>query len=68
MMLGVAPHAGRGLKQGITMNKRYALKSNSNKQKLNYLKKLGSDLLALNIEQVSNSLKKQILFDLEAKL
>ncbi len=43
-------------------------KSNIDKQELSYFKKLGSDLLALNEEQINNSIKKQILFDLEAGL
>lgn len=40
-------------------------KSNINKTELKYFKKLGNDLLALNTEQIADSLKKQILFDLE---
>ena len=43
-------------------------KSNIDKQELHYFKKLGRDLLALNSEQVSNSIEKQILFNLEAEL
>jgi hypothetical protein len=43
-------------------------KSNIDKQELSYFKKLGNDLLALNEEQINNSIKKQILFDLEAGL
>ena len=43
-------------------------KANIDKQELNYFKKLGSDLLALNVEQISNFIEKQILFDLEAEL
>jgi len=40
-------------------------KSNISKKELTYFKVLGSDLLALDAEQISNSLEKQILFDLE---
>ena len=40
-------------------------KSNIDKAELQYFKKLGSDLLALNDKQITDSTKKQILFDLE---
>ena len=40
-------------------------KSNIDKAELRYFKKLGSDLLAIDARQVTNSIKKQILFDLE---
>ncbi|XCN73020.1 MAG: type II toxin-antitoxin system RelE/ParE family toxin [Candidatus Electrothrix aestuarii] len=40
-------------------------KSNIDKTELKYFKKLGNDLLALDAEQIADSLKKQILFDLE---
>lgn len=40
-------------------------KSNIDKIELKYFKKLGCDLLALDTEQITDSLKKQILFDLE---
>ncbi|MCP3929341.1 MAG: type II toxin-antitoxin system RelE/ParE family toxin [Bacteroidetes bacterium] len=40
-------------------------KSNIDKAELQYFKKLGSDLLALDAKQITNSTKKQILFDLE---
>ena len=42
-------------------------KSNIDKAELQYFKKLGSDLLALNAKQITESTEKQILFDLEAK-
>ncbi|MCI5125377.1 MAG: hypothetical protein D3925_13110, partial [Candidatus Electrothrix sp. AR5] len=38
-------------------------KSNIDKTELKYFKKLGNDLLTLDAEQITNSLKKQILFD-----
>ena len=40
-------------------------KSNIDKVELQYFKKLGSDLLALKSRQVTDSIEKQILFDLE---
>ncbi len=40
-------------------------KSNIDKAELQYFKKLGSDLLALDAKQIASSTKKQILFDLE---
>ena len=40
-------------------------KSNIDKTELKYFKKLGNDLLALNTEQIADSLKKQTLFDIE---
>ena len=40
-------------------------KSNIDKAELQYFKKLGSDLLALNAKQITDSIKKRILFDLE---
>ncbi|HJH28234.1 MAG TPA: hypothetical protein C5S51_00835 [Methanosarcinaceae archaeon] len=40
-------------------------KSNIDKAELQYIKKLGNDLLALNAEQITDSTQKQILFDLE---
>ena len=40
-------------------------KSNIDKTELQYFKKLGSDLLALNAKQIASATKKQILFDLE---
>ncbi|MCI5151034.1 MAG: hypothetical protein D3916_16905 [Candidatus Electrothrix sp. MAN1_4] len=40
-------------------------KSNIDKTELKYFKKLGNDLIALDTEQITDSLKKQILFDLE---
>lgn len=40
-------------------------KSNIDKAELQYFKKLGSDLLALDANQITDSTKKQILFDLE---
>lgn len=40
-------------------------KSNIDKAELQYFKKLGSDLLALDAKQITYSTKKQILFDLE---
>ena len=42
-------------------------KSNIDRQELSYFKKLGNDLLALDDEQINNSIKQQILFDLEAE-
>ena len=40
-------------------------KSNIDKTELQYFKKLGKDLLALDVKQITYSTKKQILFDLE---
>lgn len=40
-------------------------KSNIDKAELQYFKKLGSDLLALDAKQITDSAEKQILFDLE---
>ena len=40
-------------------------KSNISNTELRYFKKLGNDLLALNPKEISSSLEKQILFDLE---
>lgn len=40
-------------------------KSNIDKVELQYFKKLGSDLLALETKEVTGSIEKQILFDLE---
>jgi hypothetical protein len=40
-------------------------KSNINKTELQYFKKLGGDLLALEAKKVTDSIEKQILFDLE---
>ncbi len=40
-------------------------KSNIEKAELQYFKKLGSDLLALDAKQITHSTQKQILFDLE---
>ncbi len=40
-------------------------KSNIDKTELQYFKKLGSDLLALDSKQITDSTKKEILFDLE---
>jgi len=42
-------------------------KDNIDKTELQYFKKLGSDLLQLNSEQLSKIIEKKILFDLEAK-
>jgi len=42
-------------------------KSNIDKTELNYFKKLGNDLLSLTVEQVANSIEKQILFNLEVE-
>lgn len=40
-------------------------KSNIDKTELKYFKKLGNDLLTLDAKQITNSLEKHILFDLE---
>ena len=40
-------------------------KENIDKSELQYFKKLGSDLLALNSEQLEESIGQKILFDLE---
>ena len=40
-------------------------KSNIDKTELQYFKKLGNDLLALDVKQITDSTQKQILFDLE---
>ena len=40
-------------------------KANINKSELQYLKKLGNDLLSLNFEQLQRSIEQQILFDSE---
>ena len=40
-------------------------KENIDKSELQYLKKLGSDLLALNSEQLEESIGQKILYDLE---
>jgi len=40
-------------------------KSNIDKAELQYFKKLGRDLLALDAKQITDSIEKQILFDLE---
>ena len=40
-------------------------KSNIDKAELQYFKKLGRDLLALDAKQITYSIEKQILFDLE---
>ncbi|MBL0731718.1 MAG: type II toxin-antitoxin system RelE/ParE family toxin [Desulfosarcina sp.] len=40
-------------------------KSNIDKTELQYFKKLGRDLLALDAKQITYSIEKQILFDLE---
>ncbi len=40
-------------------------KENIDKSELQYLKKLGSDILALNSEQLEESIEQKILFDLE---
>ena len=40
-------------------------KANISKTELQYFKKLGSDLLTLDAEQITDLTKKQILFDLE---
>ncbi len=40
-------------------------KSNIDKAELQYFKKLGSDLLALDTKQLTDSIERQILFDLE---
>ena len=40
---------------------------NIDKSELQYFKKLGNDLLALDIKQVTDSIAKQILFDLEVE-
>lgn len=42
-------------------------KSNINKTELQYFKKLGGDLLALEAIQVIGSIERQILFDLEVE-
>ncbi len=42
-------------------------KSNISKTELQYFKKLGGDLLALEAKQVIDSIEKQILFDLEVE-
>lgn len=42
-------------------------KSNINKAELQYFKKLGNDLLALEAKQVIGSIEKQILFNLEVE-
>lgn len=42
-------------------------KSNVNKAELQYFKKLGCDLLALQAKQVTDAIEKQILFDLEVE-
>ncbi|MEA3469420.1 MAG: type II toxin-antitoxin system RelE/ParE family toxin [Thermodesulfobacteriota bacterium] len=40
-------------------------KSNIDKAEVQYFKKLGRDLLALDAKQIKDATKKQILFDLE---
>ena len=40
-------------------------KSNINKAELQYFKKLGKDMLALETKQILDSIEKHILFDLE---
>ncbi len=40
-------------------------KENIDKSELQYFKKLGGDLLALNSEQLEESIGQKILFDLE---
>ena len=40
-------------------------KSNISKTELHYFKKMGKDLLALNTKQITDSVEKQILFNLE---
>ena len=40
-------------------------KENIDKSELQYFKKLGDDLLALNSEQLEESIRQKILFDLE---
>lgn len=42
-------------------------KSNISKTELQYLKKLGQDLLKLNPKEISNSIEKRILFNLDEK-
>lgn len=40
-------------------------KSNISKTELQYFKKMGNDLLVLNTKQITDSIEKQILFNLE---
>jgi len=40
-------------------------RENIDKTELNYFKKLGNDLLALNIEQLKQLIEQKILFDIE---
>ena len=41
-------------------------KENIDKNELEYLKKLGNDLLSLNEEQLEDAIAQKILFDLES--
>ncbi len=42
-------------------------KSNLKSSELQYLKKLGKDILALNADQLQQAIERQILFDLEVQ-